>query len=109
MDRSTDFTLVSMTRTQDSIGQYVDTPTERTVFGSVGSVSRDEFFSGGEAGFKPEIRVTMFAPDYEGEDLAIVDGVYYSIYRTYYAKNDMIELYMERRTGSKYPDEELGD
>lgn len=104
MDRSTDFILVAKTRTQDSIGQYIATPSERTVYGSVGSVSRDEFFSGGEAGFKPELRVTMFAPDYEGEDLAIVDGVYYTIYRTYYAKNDMVELYMERRTGSKVYD-----
>lgn len=101
MDKSTDFILVAKTRTQDSIGQYIESVSERTVFGSVGSVSRDEFFAGGEAGFKPELRIVMFGPDYEGEDLAIVDSVYYTIYRTYKAKNDMIELYLERRTGSK--------
>lgn len=101
MDKSTDFILVAKTRTQDSIGQYIETVSERTVFGNVGSVSRDEFFAGGEAGFKPELRIVMFGPDYEGEDLAIVESVYYTIYRTYKAKNDMIELYLERRTGSK--------
>ena len=43
----------------------------------------------------------MFAPDYKGEQNLEIDGEVYSIYRTYFAKNDMIELYVEKRRGDE--------
>lgn len=99
MDRSTDFKLLTVTHEQDEIGQWVDMEMERTVFGSVTSVSASEFFTGGQNGYKPELRVTMFGPDYQGERDAILNGVRYSVYRVYHGKNDMTELYLERRRG----------
>ena len=42
----------------------------------------------------------MFAPDYEGEELAEIDGVRYGVYRTYLGSNESIELYLERKTGA---------
>ena len=41
----------------------------------------------------------MFAPDYQGEQIAVVDGARYGVYRTYRAKNETLELYLERRAG----------
>ena len=79
--------------------QWVENVTRRPVYGQIGSVSASEFFAGGQNGFKPEWRVTMFGPDYEGEDDAEIDGEVYSIYRVFRARNDRVELYMERRTG----------
>lgn len=99
MDRSVNFNLLSPSRSQDSIGQWVTTYTEREVFGNVGSVSASEFFAAGQNGIKPELRITMFAPDYQGEQNLEVDGVLYSVYRTYYATTDKLELYCERRAG----------
>lgn len=99
MDRSVTFDLLAPTRTQDTIGQWTEKITKRTVFGQVTSVTASEFFAGGQNGFQPEIRVTMFAPDYEGEENLELDGKIYSIYRHYYAKTDTIELYCERRRG----------
>lgn len=43
--------------------------------------------------------MTMFAPDYQGEQIAVVDGVRYGVYRTYRAKNETLELYLERKAG----------
>lgn len=100
MDRSAEITLLAKTRQKNAIGVYEETITERTVYGQVGSVSASEFFAGGQAGFKPEYRVTMFAPDYEGEDSCRIGDETFTIYRTYLARTDVIELYLERRAGN---------
>lgn len=100
MDKSVEFTLLAKTRQKNAIGVYEETITERTVYGQVGSVSASEFFAGGQAGFKPEYRVTMFAPDYEGEDSCRIGDETFTIYRTYLARTDVIELYLERRAGN---------
>lgn len=101
MDRSIQFTLLGVSTSQDSIGQFIETATPRTVYGQITSVSADEFFSGGQNGFKPEYRVTMFRYDYQGERRCLIDDVEYSIYRTYYGRTDTVELYLEKRTGDK--------
>lgn len=101
MDRSITFYFLTETYQQDSIGQWVKTVDKRQVFGQVSSVTANEFFAGGANGFKPDLRITMFAPDYHGEDNLELDGKIYSIYRTYYGRNDTIELYLERRRGDE--------
>lgn len=100
MDKSIAFVLVSKTRTQDELKQWVETLVERPVFGQMTSVSAQEFFAGGQNGFKPEYRIVMFGPDYQGEDEAVIDGVHFTIYRTYRGRFDQIELYLERRVGN---------
>ena len=100
MDRSEIITLVSYTQTQDQQGVRRDTtPTETTVFCQVDSISRAEFFDAGQNGIKPEYRFSMFFGDYAGQRVVIYKGVTYSIYRTYHARTDVIELYAERKTG----------
>lgn len=101
MDRSIQFHLLPTARSQDSIGQFVEATNPRTVYGNITSVSADEFFSGGQNGFKPEYRVTMFAYDYQGERRCLIDNVEYSIYRVYRGRTDTVELYLERRAGDK--------
>lgn len=103
MDRSIVFTLISVEREQNTFGQWVDQITRSTVYGQISSVSQDEFFAGGANGYKPEYRITMFSPDYNDEQRCEIDGVEYSIYRVYRRRNDVVELYLERRTGDKQP------
>lgn len=101
MDRSQIITLVSYPRTQDENGVWRDSdPVERAVYCQVDSVTRAEFFSGGQNGINPEYRFTMFFGDYNGERTVIFDGVAYSVYRTYHARTDELELYVERRNGN---------
>lgn len=99
MDRSVVFYLLTPTHSQDNIGQWVETVEKRHVFGQVTSVTASEFFAGGQNGFQPELRITMFAPDYQEEENLELDGRVYSIYRRYYGRNDTLELYLERRRG----------
>ena len=100
MDRSTVITLIDVSYTTDAIGQKISVETERTVFANVQSVTRNEWVDAGNRGFKPEWRVTMFSPDYEGEGIVKMNGIRYSIYRTYIRQDEQIELYLERRPGS---------
>ena len=89
------------TRTQGGDGVWRDgTPTERDVFARMDSIDRREFYAGGEAGFRPEMRFTVFQAEYQGEDRLIWNGAAYAIYRTYHVPGtDDLELYVQREVG----------
>lgn len=99
MDRSSVMQLIAVTYAEGDIGQRVPAETARDVFCNIASVSANEWFEAGRAGMQAALKVTMFAPDYQGEQIAVVEGVRYGIYRTYRAKNEALELYLERRAG----------
>ena len=99
MDRSDVITLVGYTQTQDAFGVWQSTMQQRDVFCSVDSVTRQEYFEGGRNGLNPEYRITMFFGDYNGEDTILYNGKAYGVYRTYHAKTDVLELYVERKGG----------
>lgn len=99
MDRSNVIKLISETYTQDSIGQYTSIETKKQVYCDVRSVSRSEWFEAGRAGLQPSFVFVIFAPDYDGEKIVEFEGCRYGIYRTYVAKNEQIELYVEEKGG----------
>ena len=99
MDRSRTIKLIKQTYQTDGIGQKVPVETEKEVFCSVSSVSGSEWFEAGRNGIKPEVKIAMFCYDYEGEKIAELDGTRYSIYRTYQAKHEIIEIYLEKKAG----------
>lgn len=100
MDRSEIITLVSYPRTQDDNGVWRDcAPVETQVYCQVDSVTRAEFFEAGRNGLKPEYRFTIFFDEYNGERTVIYNGVAYSVYRTYHARTDVLELYVEKKAG----------
>lgn len=99
MDRSRVLILVSQKYEPDALGQQIATEIKRQVFCDVSSVSASEWFAAAQEGLKPEYRCTMFAPDYQGEEIVELDGKRYGVYRTYRGKNETIELYLERKAG----------
>ena len=100
MDRSDVLTLYADAVNYNDYGVAIKTQTSRDVFCKVDSVTRSEFFEAGRSGLNPEFRITMFAGDYQGETLCSYKGRFYSVYRTYFAKTDIIELYVERQGGT---------
>lgn len=100
MDRSDVINLYADTITYDDYGVARKTRTSKQVFCKVDSVTRAEFFEAGKAGLKPEYRMTMFVGDYDGETVVGYKGRLFSVYRTYLAKTDIIELYVERQGGT---------
>lgn len=113
MDRSTQIKLISISYTTDALLQRVPVENERTIYADVQSVSRSEWNAAGQQGLKPEYELTVFGPDYQGEKIvAIQEGdswPRFSVYRTYRGRNDELSLYVERRTGTKDPEEEPDD
>lgn len=100
MDRSTPINLISVTWQPDVYGIQQPTEHSRMVFANVRSVTRDEFFNAGRNGLNPEYSFVVFFGDYAGEKIVEYNGMRYTIYRTYQARNDLIELYVERREGN---------
>ena len=100
MDRSDVIKLLSVAKTQDDFGVWRETITEREVFCQVDSVSAAEFFEGGRNGLNPSFRMTLFFGDYAGESMLIYNGATYAIYRTYQRRDDIMELYVERKGGT---------
>ena len=100
MDRSNVITLLSYERTQDATGVWRNgEETRRDIFCQVDSVSRVEFFAAGQNGLRPEYRITVFFGDYQGETRLIYNGARYAVYRTYHARTDELELYVQREVG----------
>lgn len=99
MDRSQLIKLVDLTYQTDEIGQQIPIESCRMLFCDVSSVSQSEISEAGRSGISPEYRATVYCREYHGEQIAEVNGVRYGIYRTYIARGEMIELYLERKAG----------
>lgn len=106
MDRSNVINLISKTYAADSIGQYKPELSAREVYCDVRSITRAEWYDAGRQGFKPDISFVMFAPDYQGEDEVEYNSRKYSIYRTYLAQNEALELYCQSIGGVAQADPE---
>lgn len=91
--------LIGKTITQNAYKQEVETETKTEIMALYESVSQNEFYKAGEAGLKPEFRLTTAIIDYNGEKEVELDGRKYGIYRTYEVDKDYIELYCERKGG----------
>ena len=100
MDRSDVIYLIGTTQTQDDNGVWRPTTTRRKVFASRGSITRAEFFEAGRNGLNPQHVFNVFFGNYQGEEVVEYNGKTYSVYRTYQAGTDDLELYVERKGGT---------
>lgn len=91
-------TLVSLSDATDSFGGY--TETEREVFCSVKSVTRNEFYLATAQNLKPEIVFVLTDYyDYQGEPIIIYKDVRFTVLRTF-RKERSLEIVCQRRTGT---------
>ena len=103
MLRQTPIYLVDEIYSENEAAMLSAQPEERMVLADVTSVSLAEWTEGARIGLNPEIRFTMFAPDYRGEEILKYNERYYTVYRTYMGRNGKIDLYCERRHGTDNP------
>ena len=92
--------LISESFKGDAIGQQKPAKIRREVFCRVGGISRLEWFDAGHSGLMPELMFSVFFGDYSGEKTVEYNGNRYTVYRTYRADPETVELYCERRTGA---------
>lgn len=101
MNQAHKITLLTSTYTQDQIGQWAKTVTEKVVFATVSSVTMSEFYQAGMQGFKPDYRMTVWGNEYSDEEELVYNNKTYSIYRTYIRDDGRIELYVTERKGDE--------
>lgn len=100
MDKTDIITLEAPKYKTDGIGQLVpDGVTTRDIFCRKENVKRSEWLSVAHLGRKAAWCVIIWADEYDGETAAILDGVRYSIYRTYQGNPEELELYLEQKVG----------
>lgn len=68
----------------------------REVYADFFSISQNENYKAGQAGFKPEVGVLISMDDFDGEELVQIDEDVFHIYRVY-GRGEMLELYCEVR------------
>ena len=92
--------LISEAYSKDEFGIDVITETAVEVFARIDSISAREFHAAGQNDIKPELKITVNADEYGGEKIVEHSGQRYSVYRTYRALENSLELYVERKVGS---------
>lgn len=87
--------LITVTVTEDAIGNQIASTTERAVYANEYYVSQSEFYNAAVAGLKPEKQFEMYSYEYQDEPKLEHDGVTYNIIRTE-KRGDKIRLTCER-------------
>lgn len=83
----------------DMIGQQVkDTPIRHKIYANRRSIGSNEFFKAGQMGLKPSFSIKILKQEYDDEENVEIDGIEYSVYRTY-AYDDIIQLYLTEKLG----------
>lgn len=92
--------LVAQSYTTDQLKQKISTETVTSVWAHIRSVSRDEWFQGGQVGLDPSLVIITPKVNYDGQKIVRLGGKQYTVYRTYAAdKSDDVELYLAERAG----------
>lgn len=100
MDKSEQITLEAPKYKSDGISQMVkDGVTHRTIFCKIQNVKRSEWATAANNGKRAAYCVTVWANEYQGEEVAILNDARYGIYRTYSPNGEEMELYLEQKAG----------
>ena len=91
--------LISITTTQDTLGQAIKEEKESMVFCSKMSITRAEFNSAGMLGKKTSLMFIIDADTYEEEQLLRYNEKKYSIYKTFQRADGFTEIYCEVKAG----------
>ncbi len=84
--------LVGRTNSSNDAGDTIKTPAKRTVFAEEKSVTRKEFYEAAATGFRPEVVLTIWQREYNGEEKIEYNGIGYKIIRSYKPNSEDIEL-----------------
>jgi hypothetical protein len=73
--------LISVTYTEDEIGNRIEVPVERKIFANEFSVGASEYYNAALVGLRPAKQFEIYSFEYRGEDRLKHDGALYRIIR----------------------------
>lgn len=101
MDRSDIITLIKTNDYQDSLGVWHEDEIRRDVFCHVSSATNQEWNAAMQNGLKAAYVFSVFAPDYDNEEVVEYNGNKYSVVRTYRSIDDGLELHCMTKKGTQ--------
>ena len=88
--------LISVTVTENDMGDVIETTVEREVFADKQSIRQSEFYQAAATGLRPELMFVVRTIDYNQESKlkwpATDEGKEYTIIRTYDKDGELTEL-----------------
>ena len=84
--------LISITTTENDMGDIIETKTETEVYAIKSSVSQTAFYQAAATGMRPEWIFVVRGDEYKSEPKLKYDTKEYTIIRTYEREDKMIEL-----------------
>jgi len=84
--------LISITTTENELGDTIEVSTERQVFADKQSIRQSEFYQAAATGLRPELMFVVRTIEYNGETKLKYNGKEYSIIRTYDKDGELTEL-----------------
>lgn len=87
--------LVSITKTENSMGDVLDVKTTRQVFANKKSVRASEFYQAMSTGLRPELMFEIRSVEYQEEPKLIYNGKEYNIIRVYDKNGEITELIVQ--------------
>lgn len=84
--------LISVTTTENDMGDIIETPVERQIFADKQSVRQSEFYQAAATGLKPELMFVVRSIDYNQEPKLKHGDKTYTIIRTYDKDGELTEL-----------------
>ena len=84
--------LITVTTTENELGDTIEVSTERQVFADKQSVRQSEFYQAAATGLRPELMFAVRTIEYNGETKLKYNGKEYSIIRTYNKDGELTEL-----------------
>lgn len=96
--QSSKISLISITYTEDEVGNQIPVETATKVWAEITGVRQSEFYNAAVTGLKPELTFIIWANEYASQTKIESDGRKYKVIRTYVnpAKSEMVELICER-------------
>lgn len=93
------YLIQSSTSSYDDLGQPMILEKQLMVFCSKLSITRAEYNTAGNLGFKPDMMLIVDSDSYGNEKLLEYSGKKYSIYKTFQRTDNFTELYCEVKSG----------
>ncbi len=84
--------LITITTTENELGDTIEVPTERQVFADKQSIRQSEFYQAAATGLRPELMFVVRSIDYNQEPKLKHGDKTYTIIRTYDKDGELTEL-----------------
>ena len=84
--------LITITTTENELGDTIEVSTERQVFADKQSIRQSEFYQAAATGLRPELMFVVRSIDYNGEPKLKYNDKEYAVIRTYDKDGELTEL-----------------